>query len=238
MLSPGLRHKLRHEANQAADKTAVTGQATGAMADSLHLQLIALEQDIHRLRQCARIADRVEMKRTELLPKYRPYVARYLDAGVVHRNELFAQLIIWAFDVGDFDTGIAWALIAIAQHQPTPGNIKRDWATFVADTVLEWTETQSTNGHAVEPWFSRVFDLVRTKWRLNERITAKWFRAAGLHLLRDSEGQPRPSAVNDRHVLEQADHWLTQAEQYHGKVGVSTLRHKIAMRLRALNPEQ
>ncbi|MNG00454.1 hypothetical protein D3C84_833900 [compost metagenome] len=75
---------------------------------------------------------------------------------------------------------------------------------------------------------------MRNQWRLNERITAKWFRAAGLHLLRDSEGQPRPSAVNDRNVLEQADHWLAQAEAMHLKVGVSTLRQKIAMRLRAL----
>lgn len=235
MLSPALRHKLRHEATAAIAQTAITGQATGAVGDSLHLQLLALEQDIARLRQRERIADRIEMKRRELLPKYRPYVERYLAAGIAHRNELFAQLIIWAFDVGDFDTGIAWALIAIEQHQPTPPNIKRNWATFVADTVLEWAETQSTNGHSVDPWFARVFDLVRNQWRLNERITAKWFRAAGLHLLRDSEGKPLPSAVNDGTVLEQADHWLAEAEKLHAKIGVGTVRHKIAMRLRALS---
>ncbi|WP_310597130.1 phage terminase small subunit [Aeromonas aquatica] len=234
MLSPGLRHKLRHQASQATEQAAITGKASGAVADSLHLQLLALEQDIARLRQCSRISDRVEMKRNTLLPKYRPYVERYLASGLVHRNELFAQLIIWAFDVGEFDTGIAWSEVAIAQHQPTPANIKRDWATFVADTVLEWAETQATNGHAIEPWFSRVFDKVKSDWRLNERITAKWFRAAGLQLLRDHDGQPRPSAVGDTQVLEQADHWLAQAEQYHSKVGVATLRAKIAMRLRVL----
>ena len=38
-------------------------------------------------------------------------------------------------------------------------------------------------------------------------------------------------------TLEQADHWLAQADKLHGKVGVGTLRQKIAMRLRALNPE-
>lgn len=234
-LSPGLRHKLRHQANAAATQAAVTGQASGAIADSLHLQLLALEQDIARLRQCQRLADRQEMKRRELLPKYRPYVERYLAAGIVHRNELFAQLIIWAFDVGDFSLGIDWALIAIEQHQPTPSNIKRNWATFVADTVLEWAEEQSANGHAIEPWFTRVFDLVRTSWRLHEQITAKWFRAAGLHLLRDQDGKPLPSAVEDRAVLEQADHWLAQAEQCHRKVGVATMRNKIAMRLRVLS---
>ncbi|MNY26691.1 hypothetical protein D3C86_1605510 [compost metagenome] len=107
----------------------------------------------------------------------------------------------------------------------------------MADTVLEWAESQAAGGHAVEPWFSRVFDKVRNDWRLNERLTAKWFKAAGCLLLRDHDGQPRPSALGDSATLEQADHWLAQAAQLHGKVGVGTLRQKIAMRLRALNPE-
>ncbi|MFR9705078.1 terminase, partial [Aeromonas sanarellii] len=79
---------------------------------------------------------------------------------------------------------------------------------------------------------SRVFDKVRNDWRLNERLTAKWFKAAGCLLLRGHDGQPRPSAVGDSAILEQADHWLALAEQLHGKVGVGTLRQKIAMRLR------
>ncbi len=215
----------------------------GAVADSLHLQLlIALEQDIVRLRKLARIGDRVNMKRDELMPKYR-YVERYLAAvaesgSSPYQNELFQRLIIWAFDIQDFDAGIAWAELAIAQGQRTPNNIKRDWAHFVADTVLEWAEKQAAEGHAVEPWFSRVFDKVRTDWRLNERLTAKWFKAAGCLLLRDHDGQPRPSAVGDSATLEQPDHWLAQADKLHGKVGVGTLRQKIAMRLRALNSEQ
>ncbi|VXA85090.1 Terminase [Aeromonas veronii] len=241
MSSPGQRHKQRVQAMQGAAQAACTGMATGAVADSLHLQMIALEQDIVRLRKLARIGDRVNMKRSELMPKYRPYVERYLasvaESGQPYQNELFQLLTVWAFDVGDFDTGIAWAELAIAQGQRTPSNIKRDWAHFVADTVLEWAEKQAAEGHAVEPWFSRVFDKVRSDWRLNERLTAKWFKAAGCLLLRDQDGQPRPSAVGDSATLEQADHWLAQAEKLHSKVGVNTLRQKIAMRLRVLNPE-
>ncbi|WPC72102.1 phage terminase small subunit [Aeromonas hydrophila] len=33
---------------------------------------------------------------------------------------MFQRLIIWAFDVGDFDAGITWADLAIAQGQRTP----------------------------------------------------------------------------------------------------------------------
>ncbi|MGY4028496.1 phage terminase small subunit, partial [Aeromonas rivuli] len=118
------------------------------------------------------MSDKVAMKRDELFPKYRPYVDKYLALaalGTVYQNELFQRLIIWAFDIGDLDTAITWAELAIAQSQRTPGNIKRDWAHFTADTVLCWAEEQAALGHGVEPWFSRVFDKVRGTWRLNEQ---------------------------------------------------------------------
>lgn len=240
MLSPALRHRQRVMATQAAEKAAVTGQATGMVASSLHLQLIALEQDMKRLKAMARLSDKVALKRTELIPKYRPYVEQYLSLaalGTVYQNPLFQHLIIWAFDVDDLDTAVTWALIAIEQNQRTPNYIKRNWAHFTADTVLAWAEEQAALGHAVDPWFSRVFDKVRLVWRLNEQATAKWYKLAGCLLLRDKDGVPRPSALADSTVLEQADHWLALAEKTHRKVGVGTLRRKIDMRLRALAAE-
>jgi hypothetical protein len=240
MLSPALRHRQRIMATQATAKAAVTGQATGMVASSLHLQLIALEQDMKRLKAMARLSDKIELKRTELIPKYRPYVEQYLELaalGTVYQNPLFQHLIIWAFDVEDLETAVTWALLAIEQNQRTPSYIKRDWAHFTADTVLTWTEEQAALGHAVEPWFSRVFDKVRGQWRLNEQATAKWYKLAGCLLLRDKDGVPRPSALADSAVLEQADHWLALADETHHKVGVGTLRKKIEMRLRALAAE-
>jgi hypothetical protein len=239
-LTPGMRHKQRHLAVQATAKAAQTGNATGMVANSLHLQLVALEQDMKRLKSMARLSDKVELKRTELLPKYRPYVEQYLGLaalGTVYQNPLFQHLIIWAFDVDDLETAVTWALLAIEQNQRTPTYIKRDWSHFTADTVLTWAEEQAAMGHAVEPWFSRVFDKVRSEWRLNEQATAKWYKLAGCLLLRDKDGVPRPSAMADSAALEQADHWLALAEKTHHKVGVGTLRKKIEMRLRALAAE-
>ncbi|MGK4473073.1 hypothetical protein [Aeromonas molluscorum] len=46
MSSPGQRHKQRVQAMLGAAQAASSGMATGAVADSLHLQMIALEQDI------------------------------------------------------------------------------------------------------------------------------------------------------------------------------------------------
>lgn len=240
MLSPALRHRQRVAAAQAVARTAESGQATGMVASSLHLQLVALEQDMKRLKAMARLSDKIALKRAELLPKYRPYVDKYLELaalGTVYQNPLFQHLIIWAFDVDDLETAISWALIAIEQNQRTPPYIKRDWSHFTADSVLTWAEEQASLGHAVEPWFSRVFEKVRSEWRLNEQATAKWYKLAGCLLLRDKSGVPRPSALADSAALEQADHWLALAEKTYHKVGVGTLRKKIDMRLRALAAE-
>lgn len=227
-------HKLRHQAQQAAAKAAATGQVADSTADSLHLQLIALEDDIARLRRLDRIADRVELKRTELLPKYRPFVEAYLAEGKTHSNPVLATLTCWLFDVGELDTAIAWALRCIELGQGTPDTIKRDWPHFVADTVLEWAEPMAAAGHSPDPYFSQVLKLVADSWKLNEQLTAKWFKAAGLMLLRGEDGKPQASLIADVERLTTADKWLASAEAVWQNAGVKTQRERIAMRLRAI----
>lgn len=237
MSTPAQRHRDKHRAMQAAQQAAATGQAVGDLAHSLHLQLLALEQDQQRLKALDRIADKVTLKR-ELLPKYRPYVEQYLAGEKTHQNPLFATLVVWLFDLGEFDQALEWAEVAIAQGQHTPTRMKRDFPHFVADTVLEWAEQQASEGQAVEPYFSRVFAHVAKDWRLNEKLTAKYFKFAGLLLLRDALGEPRPSAVSNPDVLEQADALLVKAHEW-DPVGaqVKTHRNRIAMRLRALEQD-
>ena len=222
---------------QAADLAAATGQAVGDLANSLHLQLLALEQDEKRLKALDRIADKITLKR-ELLPKYRPYVEQYLANEKTHQNPLFATMVIWLFDLGEFEQALDWAGIAISQGQRTPTRMKRDFPHFVADTILEWAEQQAAEGQAVEPYFSRVFKHVAKDWRLNEKLTAKYFKFAGLLLLRDATGEPRASAVTDPDVLERADALLVKAHEW-DPVGaqVKTHRNRIAMRLRALEQD-
>lgn len=237
MTTPAQRHRDRHRARQATEHAATTGQAVGSLADSLHLQLLALEQDEQRLKALDRIADKIELKR-ELLPKYQPYVEQYLAAEKKHQNPLFATMVIWLFDMEEFEQALGWADIAIAQGQQTPKRMKRDFPHFVADTILEWAEQQAAEGQAVEPYFSRVFKHVAKDWRLNEKLTAKYFKFAGLLLLRDATGEPRASAVTDPDVLERADALLVQAHDW-DPVGaqVKTHRNRIAMRLRALEQD-
>ncbi|MCE9733846.1 phage terminase small subunit [Pectobacterium sp. IFB5596] len=228
-LSPAQRHNARLQAEQQLSRCQpITG------GHSLHLQIRALENDIERVRNQPTIADRVEMKRRELLPRWLPTVQAYLDSGEVYQHPIFSHCIIWLFDVDEFDQALDWADIAIAQGQRTPDNIKRSFAAFVADAVLEWAELTADSGQSVEPYFSRTFTNVAQNWRLHEEINAKWFKFAGLLLLRDDSGQPRATATDDIDLLRKADALLGQAERYHRKVGVGTMRKTIAARIRSL----
>lgn len=228
-MSPVQRYRARIDAEKALSQ----GKALKS-PDSMHLQLNALERDVARVRRLANRTERRKLKQDDLLPRWMPTVEQYLESGVVHINPTFAWCIVWLFDVGDFDKALDWVDVAIEQHQETPDSFKGTFASFTADTILAWAENEFSLGHSVEPYFSRTFENVRYNWRLHEKVSAKWFKFAGLMLLRDKDGKPRASAVADIETLEKADSLLAEAHSFNPKVGVSTMRDRIAARIRSL----
>lgn len=231
-LSPAQRHNRRVEMEQQLKR-----QQSVASADSLHVQVRALNEDVQRATNQPTTADRITFKRDVLLPRWLPTAEDYLKGGNVHANPILAWCIVWLFDVGEFDQALEWADIAIEQQQPTPEAFRSNFPTFVADTMLDWATGTAEAGESVEPYFSRTFENVATKWRLHEEVTAKWFKFAGLQLLRDDSGRPVATAVGDVETLQKADALLASAEGFYKKVGVGTVRKTIAARLRALSKE-
>ncbi len=233
MTSPALRHNQRLKVAAQLKKR----QAIETM-ESLHMQIQLLNQDVDYLRGLPTIADRVAYKRDELLPRWKPTVDAYLQGGNVYENPVFAWFIVWLFDAGDLEEALRLADIAIEQQQPTPDNIKSRFPVFVADTVMAWAENTAAAGESIEPYFSQVLEKVTQHWRLHEEITAKWYKFAGLMLLRDDSGQPRATAVEDVETLQAADALLASAEGLYKRVGVTTMRNQIAARIRNLTKEQ
>ncbi|ELY4321589.1 phage terminase small subunit [Cronobacter turicensis] len=228
-LSPAQRHSQRIAMEQQLLRREAVERA-----ESLHLQIQALNNDVAHVRGLPTIADREAYKRDVLLPKWIPTVESYLSGGQVYANPVFAWCVVWLFDAGDFEKALAWADIAIEQQQPTPENIRSHFPAFVADTVLNWAEATAAAGESVEPYFSQTFEKVTQCWRLHEQITAKWFKFAGLMMLRDDEGQPRATALDDVETLEKADALLASAEKLYKRVGVGTMRAQIGARIRSL----
>ncbi|KFF72105.1 terminase [Pectobacterium brasiliense] len=229
-MSPCQRHRASVKTAKALDKR----EALAASPVSFHLQKLELDKDVAMLRSLPRTEDRIEMKRDVLLPRWMPSVEAYLAGDARFANPALVYCVIWLFDTGEMGKALDWADTAISESQATPENFKSTLPAFVADTVLEWATDEAAAGHSVEPYFSRTFNNIRDKWRLHEDINAKWFKFAGLYLLRDENGQPRATAVDDVDTLEQADALLEQAEKFNKNAGVGTIRKKITARIRGL----
>jgi len=228
-LSPAQRHSQRIATEQKLKRS----QAVDS-SESMHVLINALEKDVAQARSIQFIPDRIVFKRDVLLPKWTPTVDAYLASGQVYANPVLAWCVIWLFDVGDLDKALDWADIAISQRQATPERLRSNFPTFVADTMLAWAEESAGRGESIEPYFSRTFDRVANTWRLHEQVTAKWFKFAGLELLRSEDGQKTAAGVDDVDTLEKADQLLAIAEKHYFKIGVKTARQTIAARLRKL----
>ncbi len=228
-LSPAQRHNQRIEMEQKLKQS----QALES-TESLHLMIRALEADVEHVRSLPLIADRVEFKRDVLLPRWMPTVEAYLASGQVYANPVLAWCVIWLFDVGELDKALDLADIAIGQNQATPEQLRSNFPTFVADTMLAWAQESAGRGESVEPYFSRTFERVANTWRLHEQVTAKWYKFAGLEMLRGDGGQKTASGVDDVQTLEKADQLLATAESHYYKIGVRTARQNIAARMRKL----
>lgn len=202
--------------------------------DSMHIKLAALDIDVKKLRSLTRMADRIDMKRDELLPRWEPVAREYVESGKAYPNPILVYCIIWLIDVKWFDTALAWADLAIEQGQEMPPNIKSKMPAFIAASIYDWAEMEAEAGRTVEPYFQQVFDRVAHHWRLHERIASKYYRFAALWLLRDEDGKPRASSITDVALLEKADRLLAKASELHPKIQVKTMRQRIAARIRAL----
>lgn len=200
-MSIALEHKKRvlaagKQAGGAEVFTPATALAGPANAQKqLTLMTTALAEDLARLSEQNSIEARQQIKRDELLPKYLDYVQRYRDSGLNHPNPVLMQVLVWLFDTVQFEAGLDLALFAIEQGQQLPERFKRDVATFVADAVIDWAETEHDAKRSPEPYLSQLLAYVDgywaqihaeegaelpQAWKLFERIPARFHKLLGI----------------------------------------------------------
>ncbi|MCG9557900.1 phage terminase small subunit [Vibrio kanaloae] len=233
--------KLRQEALAKQQKKSTPEKQFVANPNSLHLLLSELESDLKVLKTFNRTDEKVNHKREVLVPKYRQAIEEYLAGDEQFDNPLFTQMVIWLFDIEDLETAIEWCDIAIERGLDTPERFKRDFATFCADEVLKWSERMASYGHSIEPYFNHVFANLtpdengeKPKWAITEKLSAKWFKFAGLYLLRNEKGEVHAGSVGDTETLEKAKNFLLKAQDEYPAIGVKTMIDKIEQRIRAL----
>ncbi|WP_105634590.1 phage terminase small subunit [Cronobacter dublinensis] len=145
-LSPAQRHSQR----MAMEQQQLRREAV-ERAESLHLQIQALNNDIACVRNLPTIANREAYKRDVLLPRWMPTVESYLEGGKVYPNPVFAWCVVWLFDAGDFEKALAWAdtidllaqLASQCASHSHPGTGGPTTAAAFSQTATQATQTRS-----------------------------------------------------------------------------------------------
>lgn len=140
----------------------------------------SLAVDLERISAINSREARQQLKRDELLPKYQEYVQRYRDSGMSFQNSVLVYVLIWLFDIADFEKGLELADFAMSQSQKLPERFNRDIPTFVADEVIEWAEAEYKAGRSPEPYVSNLLPRVDGEWSLFERIPARYHKQLGI----------------------------------------------------------
>ncbi|MDP9783481.1 phage terminase small subunit [Pseudomonas fluorescens] len=151
-----------------------------------HLLLMeaSLDQDLERLSKLKNLASKQALKREELLPKYQDFIQRYMESGLVMPNRVLVQVMIWLFDIEQFEDGLELADFAIGQGQEMPERFKRrDVQTFVADAVIEWAYAEYNAQRSPEPYLSDLLPRVDGEWELTEQIPSKYHKLIGMRAM-------------------------------------------------------
>lgn len=175
-----MQQRQAQAAQQQAMDTHVPGAAEASASDYSAFELLkmSLEQDVRASKDVPSGPQRNELRDKTLLPRYQQHVQAYMESGEVYANPIMVQVMMWLFDVGRIEQALPIAKLAIVQRQQMPAEFKRDLATFVADTVLEWAETEQKFGRAWEPYFSHVFMQLET-WQVPDVVRMKYSKFAG-----------------------------------------------------------
>lgn len=167
---------------------AVKQAAVGTLGkQNLHAQMeAALLEDLKSLGNIQSRERKQELKRTELLPKYLPFVEAVKK--IQGNHGIIGQVLVWMFDVKDIPQAVELAAYCREHGVRLPERFKRSLDVFVSDQILEWAERLHENKQCVSPYFDDEFALIETDLiDVPDEVRAKFFRIAGLIALDKSD---------------------------------------------------
>ena len=131
--SPALRHRARMLAERTAGAAAPQGVTTGT---AYELMLYKLADDRRRLKSIQSVERKIEVKAT-LLPDYAQWIDGVLAGGKGAQDDVFATLLVWHIDTGEYARALVMAEYALAHKFTLPDTYSRDIATLMLDEFAE-----------------------------------------------------------------------------------------------------
>lgn len=232
----GFREHRERLALIQAQADSLQGKPVQAVNAAYQSVEIVLQNEVNKIKAIPTLAERAEYKRLQFLPKFRPLVDEYFAKGEHYQNDVIGYCIMYLVDTGDFEQALALADKAIEDGQAMPSGIYRTIPEFIADAILQWANTVTTQGQSCEPYFSQVLNKITTSWQIHETPRAKWLKTTAQLLLnsRALGGNVKTALVNEPERLELAIRLLYNAHQLNFKIGVKSLIERCFMRLSAL----
>ncbi len=174
------KRKAEQKDQLAADYESETIRQTADDYDQFQLLVNSLETDLKRLSGLSP-GDKDKLKQDELIPKYISVAQKYIEGEEIYRNPILVEVIIMMLDVGQIPDAMAFIEFATDQKQPMPERFKKtNLPTFIADSVLNWSNVQIARGNPHDPEFSDIFDaMVNDGWRVPREVIAKYHKLAG-----------------------------------------------------------
>ncbi|WP_299940139.1 phage terminase small subunit [uncultured Microbulbifer sp.] len=217
-MSLALRHKKKclsavAEQQNRASKEANLPATLSQKAKDSHDRVVTdleLEHDLELLSERDNVVEKIALKR-ELLPKYLPRVRAYIESGAHYPNLLLVWCVIWLLDVEDIEQALELANFAIKQQQQNPARFKRDFPTYVAETLHDWAEREYKAQRSPHPYYSEVLEAVDSqRWPVSNIIVlGKLYKLAGI-------------ICDQQEDLAKAVHWYEKAMEVNDKAGVKT----------------
>lgn len=230
--SPAARFKqaqLARIAVQQADSGnfAPDRPETGAEATEYELLMAALGEDMRRLKSIQSTEGKIAAKR-ELIDKYSPHVdatlAAALETGTAVQDELLANIMIWRFDIADYDRALDIAAHVLTYGLRLPERFQRTPGTLIAEEVAEAALTASKADKDFPREVLQRAAALTADSDMPDVVRAKLAKATGLHLVRlavAADDAPDSLPAGAAHAArQQALVQFRRAQELHGQIGV------------------
>lgn len=177
--------------NDGAAGLAPDRRADGEGASDYELLLAALGEDEATLKRISGNSLRESMK-ADLIGKYDAHVdgtlAAAVDTGTAVQDEIVAMMLIWRFDIGDWQRGldIAEHMLRHGLRLPAIKNFQRTPATIIAEQVAEAALTADKVGKDFELEYLHRAAQLTADFDMPDQVRAKIAKATALHLLREA----------------------------------------------------
>lgn len=181
-MSLARRHRETMNAALASGRAAPVAEGPapmptdGAGASEYQLLLAALGVDLNQLRNIESVERKIETKRG-MIARYLPWVEGALSAGKAVQDEIVANMLVWAIDVGDWARALDIAAHVLEHGLSLPERYARKAATLIAEEFAE-------AGLKIPPQIDRatllrVADLVADA-DIHDQVRAKLHKALGI----------------------------------------------------------